>query len=109
MTKKAKKAKRIKRPPRIFVDNKGRYIKFKGKRVYLESGLTNNQLVRVIINNFQKSRNKQKKRQKRNAPPSAQGMSDPTLEKIAKYLPYNRADVDRGKISEIEKDLVRQT
>ena len=65
MTKKAKKAKkgkRIKRPPRIFVDNKGRYLKFKGKRVYLESGLTNNQLVRVIINNFQKTQRKKKKR-----------------------------------------------
>ncbi len=44
-----------KRPPRLYVGKNGkRYIKLKGKKVYIKSKFDNKNLVRVIINNFQK-------------------------------------------------------
>jgi len=55
------------RQPRIFLTRSGRkYIKIGKKRLYLrtEPGISQKQLVRVIINNFEKRR-KQKKRQKK--------------------------------------------
>ena len=44
----------IKRPPRVFVDKKDRYIKSNGKKIYLKSNISNKQLVNIIIHNFEK-------------------------------------------------------
>ena len=50
------------RPPRIYIDQDGkRYIKLNGKKVHIQSNISNEQLVRIVINNFQK---KQKRRRK---------------------------------------------
>ena len=56
------KKKRKSRPPRLYTDKKGRYIKVKGQKTYIHSPLTSNQLVRVIINNFEKKFKKKKKK-----------------------------------------------
>ena len=58
------KKKRKSRPPRLYTDEKGRYIKVKGQKTYIHSPLTSNQLVRVIINNFEKKFKKKKKKKK---------------------------------------------
>jgi|GEM_PF-3773356 len=54
------------RPPRVYIDKNGRYIKIGKKKVYIKSGLTNNQIVRIVINNFKKThKSKNKKRRKK--------------------------------------------
>ena len=50
------------RPPRVYVDEKGRYIKLKGKRVYIKSSLSNKQLINVVVNNFQKKKRSRSKK-----------------------------------------------
>ena len=104
------KRKHKKRPPRIFIDNKGRYINLRGKKIYLQSGLTNNQLVRVIVNNFQKQNQKKKKKRKglKEGTASAKSNRETSLDKIATYLTLNRGDIERRKIADIEKELVKQ-
>jgi hypothetical protein len=45
--------KKIKRPPRLFINKKGhRYVKLKGKRMKIDSKLSNKNLVKVVINNM---------------------------------------------------------
>src|SRR5574338_194076 len=58
--------KRIKkpRPPRLYIDEKGRYIKLNGKKVYIKSTMSNKQLVKVVVNNFQKRRRYNKRQKK---------------------------------------------
>ncbi len=48
------------RPPRLYTDDKGRYIKLNGKKVYIKSTMSNKQLVKVVVNNFQKRKRRQK-------------------------------------------------
>jgi len=65
----AKKFKKLKRPPRLYTDKRGRYIRFKGEKIYITSPLTNKQLVRVVINNFEKGKKKKKyEKQKKRIP-----------------------------------------
>ena len=52
------------RPPRLYTDAKGRYVKIDGQKVYINSPINNKQLVKVIINNFRKHK-KSKKNKKR--------------------------------------------
>jgi hypothetical protein len=55
-----KKNKGKPRPPRVYVGNDGkRYIKVNGKKVYIQSNISNEQLVKIIINNFQKKNYKE--------------------------------------------------
>ena len=49
------------RPPRLYRDKKGRYIKLYGKKIYVNSPFGNQQLVKVIINNFEKKYKKGRK------------------------------------------------
>lgn len=47
-----KKTKLIKRPLRLFTDNKGKkYVMIKGKRMYIKTELDGNRLIQVIVNN----------------------------------------------------------
>ena len=52
------------RPPRLYTDAKGRYVKIDGQKIYINSPINNKQLVKVIINNFRKYK-KSKKNKKR--------------------------------------------
>ncbi len=52
------------RPPRLYTDDKGRYIKLNGKKVYIKSTMSNKQLVKVVVNNFQKRKRRQKYKKK---------------------------------------------
>ncbi len=66
LEKKAKKRKS--RPPRVFYDNKKNkpYVILSGKRVYLKGdGISNEQLVRVVVNNFERKTKKSRKKKRR--------------------------------------------
>jgi len=59
--KKKRKRQRKERPPRVFLNEKGRpYVLIGKKRVYLKirDGISNKQLVNVVINNFRKRKKK---------------------------------------------------
>src|SRR5690349_14016093 len=64
MTKAKRKLKRkIKaRPPRLFSDRKGRYIRVNGQKTYIRSPISNQQLVNVIVGSFEKRKKKRKKK-----------------------------------------------
>ena len=55
-------AKTKNRPPRLYTDSKGRYVKLGGKKIYIKSNINNTQLVKVVLNNFRKYPKKKKKR-----------------------------------------------
>ena len=44
------------RPPRLYTDSKGRYIKLNGKRINISSEMNNKQLVQIVLQNFQKQK-----------------------------------------------------
>jgi hypothetical protein len=50
------------RPPRIYVNNKGKYVRVNNKRVYIKTGISNKQLVNVFVNSIQKRKRKKKKK-----------------------------------------------
>lgn len=50
------------RPPRLYTDQKGRYIKLHGKKIYVKSTMNNKQLVKVIVNNFQKKKRRNRRK-----------------------------------------------
>lgn len=50
------------RPPRIYVNAKGKYVRVNNKRVYIKSGISNKQLVNVFVNSVQKRKRKKKKK-----------------------------------------------
>jgi hypothetical protein len=74
------------RPPRIYIDRKkGRYVVVNGKRVYVKSGITNQQLVRVVINNFEKKK-KRRYRKKKNKGSSGSFQGPTTVQHIIDRL-----------------------
>jgi len=54
-----------KRPPRLFKNKKGRYIKTKRRKLYINSPLTSKQLVNVIVGNFEQKTKKRRKKAKK--------------------------------------------
>jgi len=91
------------RPPRLYIDDKGRYIKIGKKKVYIKSNLTNNQLVKIVINNFLKKhkkgkRNKKSKRNKDGTSGVSGSSSGISSNQLAKLL-NSRSSHDAGTIS----------
>lgn len=62
-----KKKKVIKRPPKVFTDSKGKFVKVGGKKVRISANLTNQQIVKVIINELRQKRVIRKKKPRKNA------------------------------------------
>jgi hypothetical protein len=72
------------RPPRIFYDEKGRYLKLNGKKVYIKSNISNQQLVNIVIHNFQTKKSKRRKRGKERGPTNQKMNEFEDLEKLNK-------------------------
>ena len=54
------------RPPRVYIDKDGkRYLKVNGKKKYIKSKFSNEELVRIVINNFQKQQKRRRKLRKK--------------------------------------------
>ena len=61
-----KKTKLIKRPLRLFIDDKGKkYVMIKGKRMYIKTELDGNKLVQVIVNNTSSEKIRKRRRKPR--------------------------------------------
>jgi len=102
-----KKYKKI-RPPRLYSDEKGRYIKIKNKKVYIKSQINNKQLVNVIVNNFKRHKRKQKDKkpvkkgllsplEQAALSGYSQKQSDPDLAKLMFYLTLNKKEDENRK------------
>ena len=59
--KKNKEYKKILRPPRLYINKKGhRYVKFRGKKMKIDSKLSNKNLVKVVINNMSEEKKRRR-------------------------------------------------
>ena len=101
------------RPPRLYSDEKGRFIRLNGKKIYIKSMISNKQLVKVIVNNFQhkRKRKNKKKRKKGDLSPIEQSTgllstatTDPDLAKLMFYLTLNKKDDESRKALKLEED-----
>ena len=102
------------RPPRVYVDEKGRYIKLKGKRVYIKSSLSNKQLINVVVNNFQKKkRSRSKKKVQKKEIEDLEKLNKAQANDLAKVMFFiaandkDKADRDR-KLMEQQARLLGQ-
>jgi len=100
------------RPPRVYQDSNGRrYIKAKNKKIYLNSNMTNKQLVKVIINNFKKVTRRRKKIREPNDTKKPNNETSNDLNKIAYFLQLNKHDKsdkeerERNKMIEIQNAI----
>ncbi len=63
-TVKTTKRKVIKRPPKIYMDSRGRYIRLGGKKVRISDGISNKQIVNIVLNDLSINRKRKKRRKK---------------------------------------------
>jgi len=73
---KNKKSRRKGRPPRLYFDEKGRYIILNRKKIYIDSPMTNEELLRFLIMYFE-TKKKGKKRRKKTKKGVAKEMTGP--------------------------------
>ena len=86
-----------KRPPRIFIDQKGRYVKLNGKKVYIKSNISNKQLVRVI-NNFEKRKRRMRRNKKQKTLTEQEQKEHEELEKLNKETGKSFSQEDLAKL-----------
>src|SRR4051812_27855678 len=121
MVKKYKKP----RPPRLYSDAKGRYIKLKDKKIYIKSHINNKNLVKVIVNNFSKKIKKKKRKEgklektsefadleelnKKKSGLSSTAKTSPDLAKLMLYLTLNKKEEDKQRkaLTQEDSDLVK--
>jgi len=86
------------RPPRLYRDARGRYIKLNGKRIYIKSMMNNKQLVKVVINNFQKRKRKNRKKMSGQKTADLEKLNNPPNNDLAKlmfHVSMNQKDRER--------------
>lgn len=100
----------VKRPPRLKKTKKGRYVKVGDKLVRINSDLTNKQLIKVIINNFEtkKKRTRGRPRPQKSQQDFLVGMLNNRVSQIAEKIGQvgNNGKIDSAKELVAIKDLV---
>ena len=112
------------RPPRLYTDSKGRYIKLNGKRINISSEMNNKQLVQIVLQNFQKRKRRNRKKLKNNVKSvddletlnknsgSSNRLTTPTNNDLAKllfFIQLNQKDKEaREKKDKDDQEKVRQ-